>query len=313
MNTKHLLQDYFTFSRSERKGLTILLVIILLFIVANKVMFYFETPEKINVVLLDSARHELGLMNDSINRQSSEMRLFASNSGPAYPGIPERSAAPSSEETASLVPELFPFDPNRATDDDFSRLGFSGKQVTTIRKYIESGAVFSNKDDFFRIRVITENQKQILSDYVVIESSGNFPSGKNTASPEPLIELNTADSILLKQLPGIGDKLSKRIVKYRDLLGGFCSVSQLKEVYGLSEQTISQITDKVTVDVSKVKKLDLNFAEINELSRHPYLSKDLARLIVKFRSKNGSIRDLDILRDSMILNIDDYNRLKPYF
>lgn len=313
MNTIHLLQDYFTFSRSERKGVTILLVIILLFIVANKVMFYFETPEKINVVLLDSARHELGLMNDSINRQSSEMRLFASNSGPAYPGIPERSAAPSSEETASLAPELFPFDPNRATDDDFSRLGFSGKQVTTIRKYIESGAVFSNKDDFFRIRVITENQKQILSDYVVIESSGNFPSGKNTASPEPLIELNTADSILLKQLPGIGDKLSKRIVKYRDLLGGFCSVSQLKEVYGLSEQTISQITDKVTVDVSKVKKLDLNFAEINELSRHPYLSKDLARLIVKFRSKNGSIRDLDILRDSMILNIDDYNRLKPYF
>lgn len=313
MNTKHLLQDYFTFSRSERKGLTILLVIILLFIVANKVMFYFETPEKINVVLLDSARHELGLMNDSINRQSSEMRLFASNSGPAYPGIPERSAAPSSEETTSLAPELFPFDPNRATDDDFSRLGFSGKQVTTIRKYIESGAVFSNKDDFFRIRVITENQKQILSDYVVIESSGNFPSGKNTASPEQLIELNTADSILLKQLPGIGDKLSKRIVKYRDLLGGFCSVSQLKEVYGLSEQTISQITDKVTVDVSKVKKLDLNFAEINELSRHPYLSKDLARLIVRFRSKNGSIRDLDILRDSMILNIDDYNRLKPYF
>ena len=125
--------------------------------------------------------------------------------------------------------------------------------------------------------------------------------------------MNSADSIQLKQLPGIGDKLSKRIVKYRDLLGGFYSLAQLKEVYGLSEQTILQLKDKVTLDITKIRKLDVNFADVNELSRHPYLQKNLARQIVKFRTKNGSIHDLAVLRDSMILNIDEYSRIKPYF
>jgi len=102
-------------------------------------------------------------------------------------------------------------------------------------------------------------------------------------------------------------------VKYRDLLGGFYSISQLKEVYGLSEQTIQLIEGKVTVDVTQIRKLDVNFADANELSRHPYLKKILASKIVKFRTKNGNIRDLAILRDSMILNIDEYNRIKPYY
>jgi DNA uptake protein ComE-like DNA-binding protein len=114
-------------------------------------------------------------------------------------------------------------------------------------------------------------------------------------------------------LPGIGTVLAKRIVKYRDLLGGFYTVDQLKEVYGLSEQTALIIEDKLTVDITRIKKLNLNFADEYELSRHPYLKKNLASKIVKFRTKHGSFQDFVILRDSMILNIDEYNRIRPYF
>jgi DNA uptake protein ComE-like DNA-binding protein len=102
-------------------------------------------------------------------------------------------------------------------------------------------------------------------------------------------------------------------VKYRDLLGGFHSAKQLKEVYGLEEQVIAQIEDMLIIDRTKIRKLDLNFADANELYRHPYLKKGLASQIIKFRARNGSINDLVVLRDSMILNIDEYNRLKPYF
>lgn len=360
MNFRQIIQDYFTFNRNERKGIVVLLVLIFLLSVANKVIFYFETPTKIDVALLDSASHELGLAIDSINQKESLQKLFLFNpntidsvaldslnipesiklnllkfrskGGKFYTktdfrkiyGVTDQlfiQVSPflllendfASVKSKSSASELFSFDPNKTTDSEFLRLGFSDKQIATIRKYLDKGGVFRDKADFFKIRVISENQKRILADWVVIESIKMDEPKRKVAIKSSTVEINSADSIQLKQLPGIGSVLSKRIVKYRDLLGGFYSVSQLKEVYGLSEETISLIEGKVKVDVSQIKKLDVNFADANELSRHPYLKKNLASKIVKFRTKNGSIRDLSILRDSMILNIDEYNRIKPYF
>lgn len=360
MNFKQIIQDYFTFSRNERKGIIVLLILIFLLSVANKVIFYFEIPAKIDVALLDSASRELGIVNDSVNQEETLKTLFFFNpntidsvaldslnipesvkvnllkfrskggkihSNPDFRkifGVTDQvfsQVSPflllenesNSQKRISSAFGLFLFDPNKATDSEFLRLGFSDKQITTIRKYMNKGGVFRDKADFLKIRVISEDQKRILSDWVVIESVKKALPGENLVINTISIELNSADSIQLKQLPGIGDVLSKRIAKYRDLLGGFYSVSQLKEVYGLSEQTIRLIEDKVTVDVARIRKLDINFADVNELSRHPYLQKNLARQIVKFRNRNGSIRDLITLRDSMILNIDEYNRIKPYF
>jgi DNA uptake protein ComE-like DNA-binding protein len=360
MNFKQLIRDYFTFSRNERRGIIILLILIFLLAVANKVIFYFETPAKIDAALLDSASHELGMFNDSINRQTNVEKLFPfnpntidsitldnldlpesvklnllkfrSDGGKFYSSADFRKIYGVTEEiytqvapylqlenanksavVSSSKAELFVFDPNKATDDEFRRLGLTGKQVATIRNYQSKGGSFRNKEGFFRMWGLREDQKRILADFVLIGDKETTQFEKKSVNQLQLIDLNSSDSVQLKLLPGIGEKLSKRIVKYRDLLGGFYSVKQLKEVYGLSEQTIQQIEDKVTMDVSKIRKIDVNFADVNELSRHPYLQKNLARQIVKFRTKNGSIRDLAILRDSMILNIDEYNRLKPYF
>ena len=360
MNFRQIIQDYFTFSRNERKGIIVLLVLIFLLAVANKVIFYFEKPAKFDAVLLDSARHKLGAVNDSLNQKDALNTLFFFNpntidsvaldslnipetvklnllkfrnkGGKFYtktdfrkiygvtdqlfiqvsPFLLFENESPT-QKISSSVSELFLFDPNKTTDSEFLRLGFSGKQIATIRKYLDKGGIFKDKADFFKIRVISENQKRVLSDWIVIESVSKVSAKENFAINTGPIEINLADSIQLKQLPGIGSVLSKRIVKYRDLLGGFYSVSQLKEVYGLSEETISLIEGKVTVDITQIKKLDVNFADANELSRHPYLNKNLASKIVKYRTKNGSIKDLSVLRDSMILNIDEYNRIKPYF
>lgn len=360
MNFKEIIQDYFTFSRNERKGIIILLIIIFVFAIANKTIFYFEKPAKIDTALLDSTSSELGLLSDSINRQPFQKRLFSFNPntidsvslrcldlpesvkmnllkfrkkrGVFYSNTDFRKIYGVTDsiynrmspylqfknENHSLPEhspktELFVFDPNKASDDEFLRLGLSGKQVATIRNYQKKSGSFKNKEGFFRMWGLREDQKNVLSGYIVIEGADHFQTDAKSSIPISRIDLNTADSIQLKQLPGIGDKLSKRIVKYRDLLGGFYSVNQLREVYGLSEQTISLIADKVTIDITNIRKLDVNFSDVNELSRHPYLKKDLARQIVKFRSGYGSIHDLIVLRDSMILNIDDYTRLKPYF
>lgn len=360
MNFRQIIQDYFTFSRNERKGIIILLVIIFMLAIANKIIFYFETPAKIDTVLFDSASRELGSFNDSINRQPSQKKLFAFNpntidsialisldlpesvklnllkfrnkKGRIFSDADFRKIygvtdsiciriAPyllfKNEDNSLPVnlpkKELFLFDPNKATDDEFFRLGLSGKQVATIRNYQKKGGSFKSREGFFRMWGLKEEQKNVLFDYVVIKGDDYSPSEPKSAILNSPIDLNSADSIQLKQLPGIGEKLSKRIVKYRDLLGGFYSVKQLKEIYGLSEQTILLIEDKVTIDITKIRKLNVNFSDVNELSRHPYLKINLARQIVKFRSEYGSIADFEVLRDSMILNIDDYTRLKPYF
>ncbi|MDP2335719.1 MAG: helix-hairpin-helix domain-containing protein [Bacteroidota bacterium] len=360
MNFRQILQDYFTFSRNERKGITILLVLIFMLAVTNKVIFYFETPAKIDSALLDSCSRNLGLLNDSMDQKKSPGKLFSfnpntidsetlgsldlpepvklnllkfrSNGGQLYSGRDFKKIYGVTDELYNQVapyllfgnakkstiintvkPELFLFDPNKATDEEFLRLGLSGKQVAAIRNYQDKGGSFRSKEGFFRIWGLHEEQKRILADFIFIGNTQTKQFEKKSPVPVLLIDLNSADSTDLKQLPGIGEKLSKRIVKYRDLLGGFYSVNQLREVYGLSEPTIQQIEDKVTMDVSKIRKIDVNFADVNELARHPYLQKKLASQIIKYRTKNGSIRDLTVLRDSMILNIDEYDRLKAYF
>jgi DNA uptake protein ComE-like DNA-binding protein len=360
MNFKQFFQDYFTFSRNERRGIVILLILIFLVAVTNKVIFYFETPSKLDPVLFDSARHELGLLNDSLNQLESDKRLFAFNPNSIdsisladldlpqsvkqnlmkfrakggkiytdsdfrkiygvteplflkikpYLKFDELNLAKVANES---VAEYFDFDPNKASDLDFYRLGLSEKQIETIRNYQKKGGYFHNSTDFCKIWGLTDHQKSVLSKYIRIEKQENDEQKIMSVSEKKVLDLNSADSIELELLPGIGDKLSKRIVKYRDLLGGFYSVAQLKEVYGLNEETIQLIAPRLTIDLSKIKKIDWNFADAFELSKHPYLRNNLSKQIVKFRSKYGSFSNLEILRDSMILNIAEYNRLKPYF
>ncbi|MBV5315669.1 MAG: helix-hairpin-helix domain-containing protein [Prolixibacteraceae bacterium] len=360
MNFKQFFQDYFTFSRNERRGITVLLVLIFLLAIANKLIFYFETPGRLDPVLFDSARVELGLLNDSLAQQQSGGKLFSFNPNSIdsvslseldlpvtvtqnllkfrnkggrlyqksdfrkiygvtddvylkiepYLQFDELKVDRSSQTTEF---ELFVFDPNKASDSDFHRLGLSEKQIKTIRNYQSKGGSFRSKDDFFKIWGLTDYQKSTLSEFVRIEQLESPQSPKSNRTEIVKLELNSADSTELETLPGIGDKLSKRIVKYREMLGGFYSLSQLKEVYGLNEQTIQMISEKLTIDATKIKKIDWNFADAKELSRHPYLRNNLSKQIVTYRSKNGSIKDLSVLRDSMILNIDEYNRLKPYF
>ncbi len=361
MNFRQFLRDYFTFTRNERRGITVLLVLIFLLGIANKVIFYFETPGKIDPVLFDSVRNELGLRNDSVGQELTTKELFFFNPNTVDSSVLLRLDIPelvrqnllkyrskggkfytksdfrkiygvdeqlyqqiepfllidsgSARAITTKSNELFDFDPNTASDQDFSRLGLSGKQIRIIRNYQSKGGSFDDKDDFFKIWGLTEEQKKDLADYIQIKEKEEqvFSTTQPKELPGVILEINSADSVELEFLPGIGDKLSKRIVKYREALGGFYSLEQLKEVYGLTPETITLITKMITLDKSKIRKLDFNFSDVKELSKHPYLRNNLSKQIIRFRTKYGKITSLEVLQDSMILNIDEYNRLKPYF
>lgn len=361
MNIRQIIRDYFTFSRNERKGIIILIFIILLLAIANKLVFYFEKPAVIDKALLDSAKLALGEYNDSINEVIPQKVLFRFNpniidsvsldsldvpeqikknilryraNGGYFKTVDDMQkvygmtepiftrlkpfiildSGTKNNRKSQVKNELFKFNPNEASDDEFKELGFSVRQIEAIRKYLAKSGSFKTKSDFLKMKIIGEAQKSRINGMIDLpdEIEGSMQINKTNKNAVHL-EINSADTTMLKQLPGIGSILAKRIVKYRDLLGGYYSISQLKEVYGLQEETIHQIENQLEVNVSAIKRIDINFSAKNELSKHPYIKYTLAEKIVKFRSKYGKIQNLEVLRDSMILNIDEYTRIKPYF
>lgn len=140
-------------------------------------------------------------------------------------------------------------------------------------------------------------------------------SSSRTSSFRPkkaVLELNSCDSAALVSLPGIGPVLSARIIKFRTLLGGFVSVDQLKEVYGLPPETFNMIKDRLKADTSLIKRIRINSAGYRELSRLPYFEKYDVSSILKYREINKRIGGMTELVDNKILTPEKADRARLY-
>lgn len=131
--------------------------------------------------------------------------------------------------------------------------------------------------------------------------------------PQSPIPINQADSAELLPLPGIGPVFAGRIIKYRDLLGGYFRVEQLNEVYGLSLETIELIRDRIVLDTSLVRRMNIDSASFRELLRHPYLDLDEVKALVDYRDFKKDITSLRELRENNILEDSTIWRVGPYF
>lgn len=126
------------------------------------------------------------------------------------------------------------------------------------------------------------------------------------------LDLNSADTLDFMQLRGIGEKLSKRIVAYRERLGGFVRKDQLLEVYGISEETYSKIESKLQLSKNNIKQIDVNTASINELKNHPYIDYYLAKEIISTRDRLGGFKDKKQLRSLSLMDAATYESLEVY-
>ncbi|WFE86290.1 ComEA family DNA-binding protein [Parabacteroides chongii] len=127
-----------------------------------------------------------------------------------------------------------------------------------------------------------------------------------------IVELNTADTTILKKVPGIGSTFARRIVKYRELLGGFYSVSQLCEVYGIDEERYNAMKSWFSVDKSAICKLFVNRVYIQDLYRHPYINKQQARIIEQLRKQKGKLTGWENFQLLEEFTDTDKERLTPY-
>jgi DNA uptake protein ComE-like DNA-binding protein len=135
---------------------------------------------------------------------------------------------------------------------------------------------------------------------------------KTSLRKHSLVDLNRCDSASLVELPGIGPVLAARIIKYRNILGGFIAVSQLKEVYGLPEETCNIIAPMVSADSLSIRKIRINTAEYKDLIRHPYFQKNEVSAILKYKELKGEINDIKVMTENNLISEETARRIKGY-
>lgn len=219
--------------------------------------------------------------------------------------------------------ERFPFDPNTADSTQLLRLGLQPWQVRNIYKYRAKGGVYRQPSDFADLYGLTRKQYRELEPLIRISDeylpAASLVSERTAAvrdtlrytakiGPTEHVDLNRADTTLLKRVPGIGSYFARSIVRYRDRLGGFYSVEQLREIEDFPVAALSFFT----LGNAQLRKLDLNRLTLNQLKQHPYINFYMARDIIDYRRLKGplhSLNDLHLLRD---FPPDVIRRLEPY-
>ena len=204
------------------------------------------------------------------------------------------------------------FDPNLADISTLLQYGFNRFQAANLIKYREKGGTFYEPDDLLRIYGIDSVFYSFIENNIQIHSLSKEMDAAKTEKTEPCIELNNADSVELVKLYGIGPVFASRILKFRDLLGGFHSKNQLLEVYNLPSETYYNIEKNIETDTTAINKMRLNFAEFGELLRHPYLEKEDVKAIVNFRERNGTYNSVSQLNTEGVIDVKTYRRIRPY-
>ncbi len=297
------ITNTFGFSRSETNGSLILIGFVLLIAILPR---WFINSQKSVEVSAHSDKIKLQEWYNGISFSESEV----SNE------IPENSP----KQTPIL--RLKSFDPNVITLQELLSMGIPGNVSNNLISYRNAGGSFAVKMDLQKIYGMSESLYDKLEGYLIlpdIPAKPKFPEKNITTEVTPSesetisppIAINTASASELEVIRGIGPILSERIIKYRDLLGGFHSTDQLHEVYGLNEEVISEILKKITVD-SIQTAININAEDLQGLSSHPYIDYKVARAIINYKTVHGSFREKSDLKKIKIVSDSLYNKLSPY-
>lgn len=292
---KRIIRDYFYFSKRERNALIVLVLITGAFYAWP----YFYTIKR------DLPLTDVELL--AVVKQLQEDDRGRDNYS---------SSATSSSFAVNKPVKMFAFDPNTLDEAGFVRLGLPPRTARTIINYRNKGGRFRKPDDLRKIYTLRHEDADRLVPYVRIagmqqESSG-YIAQRSEVKPLTRIDINAADAGTLEQLPGIGKVLSERIVRYREALGGFYSVQQLKEVSGINEQLFEQIRPQLMLQSGKHQQWSLAKITKEQLSQHPYCSKATAEAIIRFRQAKGVIRSVEELKTITEVSPEILARLLPY-
>ncbi|MCF8459436.1 MAG: helix-hairpin-helix domain-containing protein [Flavobacteriales bacterium] len=292
-------KEYLSFHRSERNAIIVLVILLFTLIVFNLYQRFFWKANWEEMQLK---------YGPSIVQFQEEIDSISLVEASPQPWIPK-------------TYEHFKFDPNTLDSTGWLALGFSPKQTASILKYRSKGAKFRKPEDIKNLFMVNDERYKELQPFIDIKPISDeraerkfeeYPKWEKPTYEPTIVELNTADSALLVTINGVGPSYAKRILKYREQLGGYVSKNQLFELYKIDSAHILPILQSVHVDTTIRKRINVNTADYQELLKHPYIDPNLAKTIVNYRQQHGKYKKLLELKKIQILKEDTYTKLKPY-
>lgn len=307
-------RNFFSFSYAEAKGFLLMAGLLLIFFLTY--LLYRQWPsEGYTSYIEDKA------LLDSLVRQMEALEKMPSSTLKEnyYKGSRE-------EEEAAAPPQFFVFDPNRLPVDSLQLLGIPQWLARRIVNFREKGGRFRKKEDLMVIYDMPDSLYQSLRPFIQLPPDPVSPPGARAEKPErredrpvfkektvAAFDINQADSLLLQEVKGIGPVLSSRIVKFREKLGGFVSMDQLYEVWGLDSTVVEKLGLSAFIDGSfRPEQLNINEASQEEIAAHPYFSPMQARLIYAYRQQHGAYQSVNDLLNIHTLDSSFVKKVSPY-
>lgn len=319
MKWKEFVTDYLSFTRRDRIGIILILIVVLTVFFLPKVFSYIGNSKPTTadtawmVVMKRLEQKEVG------NEQQYNKYKDDNNSAYQYD-------RPAKNYTSKSKGGLFIFDPNSLSAEGWQKLGLRDKTISTIQNYLSKGGKFRKPEDLQRIYGLFPNEFERISPFIKIESTVETKNNKDfTDKPQvenpaaktytprySTVDINSADTSSLIALPGIGSKLAIRIINFRDKLGGFYSVNQVGETFGLPDSAFQKLKQYLKLENTSIKKININNASVDELKIHPYIKYSLANTIVAYRNAHGLFDNVESIKKVMAVTDEVYSKIAPY-
>ncbi len=324
---KEKAKDFFAFSRREQGGLAILFGVLILLLGYFAFRRYLYQPKS----------YDFSAFQQEIDAfyAESEMDSLATSS------VAKDSLTAKKIDKKKTYPKKefhgFMFNPNTISQEQWVQLGLSPKQAASIVKYRVKGGIFRIKSDVKKMYTISDKKYQELYPWIDLpEKKENLSSVSQDKNMEAAIEnsvdektpfsktktdhnlplksinLNTADTTELKKIRGIGSYYARKIVEYRNQLGGYISFDQLEEIWKMRQETLDAMEPYVFVAPQIFRPLRVNVLDANSLKNHPYVTWNIARAIVNYREQHGTFTAKKELKKILILTDEDYQKIAPY-
>ncbi len=224
----------------------------------------------------------------------------------------------SDDEKTQIAINLKPFDPNTASESDLLGLGLDEKTVKNMLKYRANKGIFYKKEDLKKLYTFSDLDYLRLEPYVQIADNQSITKtflpteSKNIETKtNRIVDVNQATQEDLLQLRGIGSTFATRIITQRDKIGGFATIGQLKEVYGLPDSTLQSIAPYLKLTTPVYRKLHINKAGPDVLT-HPYLTRKQAESLVRYRQNHGEFKNMTDLQQTGVFSEPNLEKLRPY-
>ncbi len=365
------IKDWFYFTRQQRYGIIILLVLIIVVPITGRITAALRRHQDLDE---ESFRDMVAIYRDHLAGMEEIAAAQEANRRTYGDGDPE--------ETTQLALAPQPFDPNTLSVEGWQEMGVSARIGRSIHNYLAAGGSFRYTQDLQRIYLMDDKLYAELESWVTLpdrperdtpakghhggqyrqasgsrtdrartESSGTgrpqddlaertpvrsaneHPQTDQTAAgssgttehkvPLPdhakramtrpvMVNINQADTTALQQIRGIGPVFSRRIVRYRELLGGYSCASQLLEVFGMDSARYVSMLDFIETDTLLIEQINLNTASFGDLVRHPYIDQPVASAILNLRDQHGPFACPADIKSSYLIDDESWERLRPY-